>query len=118
MSSSSLSHYFAAGVFKIDFRAAGYPDLLAIAREWRNDPNFHELVIRSVSDKNFGIQFVYISTDGRTKAIRQYRDQLRGRFGEGLYATDYCEYDSEGHGARPFDGIVELRAASAFSPRN
>lgn len=118
MSSSFASHYFAAGVFKVDFRAAGYPDLLAVAREWRRDPNFHELIVRSVSDKNFGIQFVYLSTDGRPKAIKQYRDQLRGRFGEGLYATDYCEYDSEGDGARPFDGIVELRAASAFPLRD
>lgn len=55
----TYSAHFVSGVLKFDFKVAGFPDLLKVAQDWAKDENFYELQVRSVSDKNFGLQFNY-----------------------------------------------------------
>lgn len=86
---------FSIGVFKIDHMAAGFPDLRAIAEEWSKDHNFKELIIRGVSDTNYGIQFIYISKDPK-KSIKNYKQSLIDKYGKDFYAWDYHTSQSEG----------------------
>lgn len=93
-----------AGVYKIDFTAGGYKDLLEIAQEWSKDPNFHEIIIRAVSETNWGIQFVYISPDASAEGFEKHKKLIKERFSEGLYAKDVSyssctSDDTEGFGA-------------------
>ncbi|WKZ31131.1 MAG: hypothetical protein QY318_04835 [Candidatus Dojkabacteria bacterium] len=53
------SSHFVCGVIKFDYKVAGFRDLITVAQEWAKDENFYELIVRSVSDKNFGLQFTY-----------------------------------------------------------
>ena len=53
------SAHFVSGVIKFDYTVAGFPDILKVAKEWSTDKDFYELLVRSVSDKNFGLQFNY-----------------------------------------------------------
>jgi hypothetical protein len=89
------SYYVAAGVFKVDYKAAGYPDLHTIAKEWAKDANFHELIVRKVSEDNFGIQFVYISSNPDQENIKKYKQELLQKYPKdqngGMYAWDYNE---------------------------
>lgn len=56
---NTYASHFVCGVIKFDYKVAGFPDILEVAREWAKDENFYEIVVRSVSDKNFGIHFTY-----------------------------------------------------------
>ena len=100
--------YFAAGVFKIDYTKAGFPDLMKVALEWSKDPGFHELVVRKVSESNFGIQFVYIGQNRERGFIAKFRNELVERFG-GVYAVDYNEMTSEEPADRAYDGLVVIK---------
>ena len=102
--------YLAAGVFKLDYRAAGYPELKRLAQEWAQDADFHELIVRHVSEANFGIQFVYISDRPQRGKVKQWRQELEKRFGK-VYAVDCAEY-TPGPAAGQDDvchGVVVLR---------
>lgn len=105
--------YVAAGVFKIDYMSAGFPELKKIAQEWAKDSNFYELIIRGVSEKNYGIQFVYISDNARDENIKKYKNELIEKFGRekgGLYAWDYNEGTYESDEDEPkLDEIVVLK---------
>lgn len=57
----TYSAHFVSGVIKFDFKVAGFPDILKIAHEWAKDENFYEIQVRSISDKNFGLQFNYFA---------------------------------------------------------
>jgi len=102
--------YLAAGVFKLDYRVAGYPELKRLAHEWAKDADFHELIVRHVSDTNFGIQFVYISDRPQRGKVKEWRQELEEKFGK-VYAIDCAEYtpspapNQEG----VLDGVVVLR---------
>ncbi len=92
----STSYYFAAGVFKIDSMAAGFPDLIKIAQEWSKDENFYEIIVRQVSESNYGIQFVYYTVNPQAQdSIKIYKKQLEERFGKDFYAWDYQTSSSE-----------------------
>lgn len=101
--------YCAAGVFKLDYTVAGFPDLLKVAQEWSKDPGFHELIVRKVSDSNFGIQFVYIGQDRESGFIAQFRRELEKRFGS-VYAVDYNESSSDYPADRAYQGIVVMKS--------
>lgn len=88
---SEMKKYYSAGVFKIDVYSAGYKELVTIAQEWAKDPNFLELIVRFVSPKNLGIQFVYLSDNGEVENMGKYYDELVEKFGKGLYAYDWDE---------------------------
>jgi hypothetical protein len=108
---STHKFYLASGVFKLDYKAAGYPDLMKIAQEWSKDPNFHELIIRGVSERNLGIQFLYISEDPMNENIGKYKDELIEKFGRGkdaLYAWDFHESSSESK-EEVFDDLIVLK---------
>jgi len=96
-SSHGENHYLAAGVFKIDSLTAGFPELSKIASEWAKDEGFYSLMVRKVSEENFGIQFVYykILEDEADRPVKQYKKELQEKFGEGFYAWDYNESTSE-----------------------
>ncbi|MBX7145581.1 MAG: hypothetical protein K1X79_14110 [Oligoflexia bacterium] len=100
--------YCAAGVFKLDYTVAGFPDLIKVAREWSKDPGFHELIVRKVSESNFGIQFVYIGQNRDRGFIAKYRNDLEKRFGA-VYAVDYNENTSEEPADRAYEGLVVLK---------
>lgn len=88
---------YAAGVFKVDFTAAGYKDLLEIAKAWAKNPNFYQLVVRTVTETNWGIQFLYISSTPNDKTIDDCRAELREKFGKAYYAQDvhHCYWGDE-----------------------
>ena len=101
--------YLAAGVFKLDYKVAGYPELKKVAQEWAKDPGFQELIVRHVSETNFGIQFVYFSAQPQRGRVKQWREELEKRFGK-VYAIDCAEY-TPGPGREQedvCDGIVVL----------
>jgi hypothetical protein len=106
---TSQLQYFAAGVFKVAHSAAGYPDLLAVAREWAKDPGFVELIVRKVSKDNWGIQFVYAS-EAKERPIESCREQLRARYGESVCAVDFCQNCGE----RCAEGLVVLKHVAAL----
>jgi hypothetical protein len=106
---TSQLQYFAAGVFKVDHSAAGYPDLLAVAREWAKDPGFVELLVRKVSKDNWGIQFVYASK-AKERPMKVCQEQLRAKYGESVCAVDFCHNCGEGCG----EGLVVLKQAAAL----
>lgn len=83
--------YTAIGVFKVDYTVTGYAQLRQLAEEWaERDENFYELSVRNVSEKNYGIQFVYIAKNvGRDfRIIKEYKAELEEKIGE-IYAVDY-----------------------------
>lgn len=86
---------FAVGVFKIDHMAAGFPDLRKVAEEWSKDSNFKELIVRGVSETNYGIQFIYVSHDPEM-TIKRYREELKEKYGSDFYAWDLHTSISDG----------------------
>lgn len=120
MSEQKQTHkyYFAAGVFKIDYRAAGYAQLREIAEEWAKDPNFYLLMVRGVSEKNFGIEFIYWAEiedneDPTFLGVKKYREELITKFGKnegkpGFYAWDYESgfYESDNGMNKPESLVV------------
>lgn len=56
---NTYASHFVCGVIKVDYKVAGYRDLMKVAQEWAQDENFYELIVRTVSERNFGIQFTY-----------------------------------------------------------
>ncbi len=44
--------YYSSGVFKVDYKSAGYKDLIEIAKERSKDPDFYHLEVRRVSPEN------------------------------------------------------------------
>ena len=104
--------YFAAGVFKLDYKVAGYPELKRLAQEWAKDSNFHELLVRHVSESNFGIQFVYVSNQECRSLVKQLREELEHRFGK-VYAIDCEELTASRSGSNLCDGVVVLKPLSS-----
>jgi hypothetical protein len=98
MSEENNFHYLATGVFKIDSMYAGFPDLEKIAQEWAKDECFYELIVRKVSESNYGIQFLYFTTDlENDNAIsKRYKAELMEKFDgkKGVYAWDFHESSS------------------------
>lgn len=103
-----LRYYLSCGVIKFDYKAAGYPDVMKIAREWAQDENFHELIVRKVSEENFGIQFVYAAENSKTYVVEDLRKELVKRFGKGIYAWDIEESTKDSF-EDGFDSILVLR---------
>lgn len=86
---SEKRSFLSAGVFKVDKKFAGYKDLYAVAQERKKDENFYELIIRNVSEDNYGIQFVYYEDEySEDKIAKIYKKQLEQLYGKGLYAWD------------------------------
>ena len=89
-----MKKYCSAGVFKLDIEQVGFDELKKIAKEWSSDKCFHELIVRKVSDKDYGIQFVYISDDLSTDKIVEYEKKLNSKY---KVSVDYCNvYNTEG----------------------
>jgi hypothetical protein len=53
----------AIGVVKLSYKKAGYPDVKKIADSWAQDPDFFQVIVRKVSQDDFGIQFIYLSSE-------------------------------------------------------
>lgn len=88
---SEHKYYFVSGVFKLDAMYAGFPDLVKICHEWSEDTNFYSLIVRSVSENNFGIDFTYFAINPEQANIMKdkYSKELKDKFGEkALYAWD------------------------------
>ncbi|MBP6909995.1 hypothetical protein KBC03_00100 [Patescibacteria group bacterium] len=112
---SETKKLFAAGVFKVDYKSAGYKDLYELAQERKKDENFYELIVRRVAEQNYGIQFVYIdhnlvsaekvTTDSYDNKMTAYKKQLHDKYGKGFYAWDYYATD-EGYD----DNLIVLKS--------
>lgn len=89
-------YYFVIGVLKVDYRTAGYAELRKVAEEWALHKEFRQLLVRKVSQDNYGIQFIYMSYDPACLRIKFFRDALKEKFGDGLYAHDYQEGTDQG----------------------
>ncbi len=104
-----MEQYFASGVWKLAIEKASFKDLKSMAQKWAQDPCFYELIIRKVSDKDFGIQFVYVAKGEDHKNISEYERELREEFGD-VKAVDLCERTSNDPSENIFDGIVKLQS--------
>ncbi len=101
MSQETKKCYYASGVFKVDYRSAGYKDLKELAQKWAKDENFYFLEVRKVSNNNWWFQFVYYMPTIDEGNIEQnggpikniYGKELKDLYPEGLYAYDYHESD-------------------------
>lgn len=92
--------YYASGVFKVDYKAAGYKDLLEVARRRSKDENFYYLELRKVSADNRWLQFVYFmpthaeDTESKWGPIKNiYKKELQTLYDAWFYAWDYMESD-------------------------
>ena len=92
--------YYASWVFKVDYKAAWYKELLEIARTRVKDTNFKYLELRKVSPDNRWLQFVYFDkvqsedTESKWWAIKNiYKKQLQELYAAWFYAWDYMESD-------------------------
>ena len=101
--------FVASGVFKLDYKVAGYPDLKKVAPEWAKNPCFYGLIVRKVSESNFGIQFVYLSESPCKGKMKEYRNELENRFGK-VYAVDYHESIDTSPNNDILDDIVVMKA--------
>lgn len=90
---ATQGYLYAEGVLKFDYKAAGFPDLKAIAAEWAKDPNFYHISIRYVSTNNLGIDFLYFGErDDKKSTFREkFVDSIKMRFGKGMYAFDFVD---------------------------
>lgn len=104
---SNPEFYFSAGVFKFESIGVGFPDLKKIVEEWKKDTNFVHLMVRKVSKSNYGIQFLYIdsNSDG-TNVMSNYRNELKDRFEEYLYAWDFQESRGDNPKDAHFDKMI------------
>jgi hypothetical protein len=105
------SSHFVCGVVKFDYKVAGYPDLLKVAQEWAKDEDFYEIIVRSVSDKNFGIHFTYYAEGTKIGWFGDtYITALLRRYPS--YAVDVA-YDGktrEGVKYEALDGVIVSKA--------
>jgi len=85
-----------AGVIKFPHKKHGYPQIMDIAQKWAKDPNFTFIMVRSVSPKDFGIQFVYKASEGDGPRLDMFMKKYVYPLKEVLYAWDVAEStDSE-----------------------
>lgn len=95
---SEKKYYLSVGVFKFDHFTAGFPQLNEIAQKWaEEDEHFKSLVIRGVSETNYGIDFIYyrvFENDDFEDVMKQKKEELKKQFGDGFYAWDYHKSSS------------------------
>jgi hypothetical protein len=95
MSEKVIEYYFAAGVFKFDHFTVGFPDLQKTVTEWNErDPHFVSLIVRKVSEDNYGIQFVYYRKfEGASDIydpMKDFKNELIEKFSrKAFYAWDF-----------------------------
>lgn len=77
---------YSMGVIKFDYKVAGFPEVMKIAKEWSDIDGFYELMVRKVSKDNFGIQFIYVS-NAKTNECHEFVESLCKQ--NMLYARDY-----------------------------
>ena len=80
-----------AGVIKFDHRKFGYPQIAELAKKWAKDNNFVTIIIRAVSQKNYGIQFVFQSKD---ISFKQFYDKYIKPVKQYEYAYDISATDN------------------------
>lgn len=77
---------YSMGVIKFDYKVAGFPEVMRIAKEWAKIDGFYELMVRKVSKDNFGIQFIY-AVEGDINQCHELIEALSKK--DMLYAKDY-----------------------------
>lgn len=90
--------FFASGVIKIDYRFAGYPDIRKFADEWAKEPNFRTIIIRYVSERNLGIQFLYLDTETDYPEAKKKFDKLFEMREEAFNEVYAIDVDMQGFG--------------------
>ncbi len=94
---SEYRGFLCIGVIKLDYKVAGYPDLVRFAKKWVGEASFVQLIVRKVSSSNFGYQFVYLDNESKSskegeRKWKEVYDLVVKEFGS-VYANDY-EYTS------------------------
>jgi hypothetical protein len=79
----SAPKYFGAfGLIGVSRKDASQRDLVAFARKLAADKRFRELVVRYVSEKDCGIQFVYTGKNVDHAMVRELIGKVKRRFGD------------------------------------
>lgn len=105
----SMAQYFASGVFTLDREDAGFDELKAIAQQWSDDPCFHELIVRKVSEQDFGIQFVYIAKAEHHKTFSDFERELERRFSR-VKGMDVHDRTTSDDSENIMDGVIVLKS--------
>ena len=87
--SNGTCSYGGFGLIGVSCRAAGYQDLLRFAEELAADASFRELLVRHVSQKEYGVQFVYVGTDVDREFMSRLHDRVKRRFGRNSLGEPY-----------------------------
>lgn len=97
----------AIGVIKISYKKAGYPDIKKIADQWAQNPDFYQIIIRKVSQDDFGIQFIYFSEKiDEDKFSTFFRSTFVEPIKDLIYAYDIA-YDTGKTKDEALEGIVK-----------
>jgi len=96
LSISAKTHQLTVGVSKFDYKTFGYADVFRIASELSKDKNYLEILVRKVSQDNWGIQFIIaIPKEEIPEGINMFSyisDTYRPLF-KGTYALDLAIAD-------------------------
>lgn len=103
----NTKHGSAIGVIKFPYKKAGYPDILKIANEWCKDPNFYQVIVRKVSESDFGIQFIYYTDklDGKSLSS-DFEEKYLSKLRPILYAYDIA-YGSGKTKEEALEGVLK-----------
>ncbi|MBI2357227.1 hypothetical protein HYV12_04220 [Candidatus Dojkabacteria bacterium] len=96
----------AIGVIKFSYKKSGYPDILKIAQDWSKDPNFYQVIVRRVSQDDFGIQFIFFSKELNDPKVKgDFKDKYIDPIKDLLYAYDIAY--ASGSVEKALDGIIK-----------
>ena len=77
---------YVIGVYKYDEKIAGYKDLKKLADELAKNSSFKQIVLRHVSESNWGIHFTFISNT--LDEFSKYKDLIQNNSDLKPYAWD------------------------------
>ena len=102
--------YMTTGIIGFDNQIIKKNDAIKIANKWKSDNNFNSIIVRLISENNYGIQFVYISNEKSLNIIKSLEKNIRTNYGEkSIIRIDY-DYDIEIGNLKDFDQIIIQKA--------
>lgn len=105
MTEKIKTHGTSIGVLKFSHKKAGYPDVAKIAKEWSEDKNFYQVIIRKVSQDDFGIQFIYYNPEYNDDKGNTFMNTYINPHKDLIYAYDIAH--STGGKVEALEGILK-----------
>lgn len=92
---STKENSIVVGIVKYDYTVAGYPDVMKKAQELAKDENFLQIIVRKVSQENWGIGFIYSfkNVDEKTDIWNSIKPKFVDSFKS--YAWDVSSFNNE-----------------------